>query len=131
MGIFGVFLILGGLFLGAIGGAASQAGVEGAGAAGGFAQIVGILNALIGIGYFVVIYGLWNLRDWGWIVAVALLGLGALVGLLGLIQGGGAGSLIGILINGGLIAYLWTTLPMYTAHRFLPIDPPQQPQQAR
>jgi len=129
MGIYGVLLILAGTVLGSLGSAASQvgtqAGVQGAGAAGGALSIFGILYAVLGIATFVVIYGLWNLRDWGWIVAVALLGLQILIGLVNMVTNGGGSQLITILIAGGLIAYLWTKKELYNAHKFLPIDNPQ------
>jgi len=128
MGILGALLILFGLVLGSLGGAVSSAGtsagVQGAGAAGGAIGIFGLIYAAFGVANFVVIYGLWNLRDWGWIVAVALLGLQSVLTLIQIVTNSG-GNIVTLIIALGLIAYLWTKKELYNAHKFLPIDEPQ------
>lgn len=76
-------------------------------------QMIGVVDSsagglitILGIGYFVVIYGLWNLEAWGWYAATGLLGLTALASL-------SSGDVPGLMVSSGLIWYLWAKRSLY------------------
>lgn len=92
------------LFLGAALG--SFAGSEGAlagtlvgGLVGGFFVVFAVVEAVVG-------YGLWNGRNWAWILTLIVTGFYAIASLIGLSQGEYS-SIVSLAIGGGILWYLF------------------------
>lgn len=111
LGLFGGIQILLGLTsLGLLG----QASRVGASAAGAAISLLVILIVLFGVGYLAVAFGLWTFRAWGWGAGVVLAGIGAVGSLLGIGMGAtGAGLVVGLLLNAGVLFYLLTSRARY------------------
>ena len=61
---------------------------------------------LLGMASFVVAYGLWTGKEWAWLVALILSGLGVLLSLVSIATGLGVGSIVSLVIDGIIIYYL-------------------------
>ena len=116
MGVFGGFLLLAGGFSADAGSVASTAG---AAETGSMLGSLGTVFMLIAIGSFVGIYGLWNVRTWGWLLTVGLFGVGSLLSLF-LLSSGGALGVVLLVVQGGIVAYLLTKRDLYNADQYLP-----------
>lgn len=103
--LVGALVILGGLFLVAVGGSGLLTSF-GYGIFSGVVSVVGGFALLIGIFAIVVGWGMWTGKEWAWILALILYGLGALTSLVSLV-GGGVSSLVSLLIDAFLIWYLF------------------------
>ena len=51
----------------------------------GFSAVIGGVMLVFAILYFAVGYGLWKLKNWARIITIILSGLGAVLGVLGLL----------------------------------------------
>ena len=101
--ILAILEVLGGLAL-LLGGAAITAlgGLVGLGLGAAFGGILIIFGLLS----FVVAFGLWTGKEWAWLVALILSGLGALFDLVSIVIGLGYGSILSLLIDVAIIYYL-------------------------
>lgn len=100
-------LILGGLALAILGpflgmGLSETMGTSMPGLAGFVVTFIGVVLLLIGSAGFVVAWGLWTGRGWAWTLAFVLAVLGIVIDVFRLPM-----SIVGILINGLIIWYLW------------------------
>jgi hypothetical protein len=67
---------------------------------------LGILTAVVEL---IVAFGLWKLRPWAWLLAIAALGLNVIGGVLGMFSGGLwtlCCGLFGLIIPAGILIYL-------------------------
>lgn len=118
MGVFGGFLLLAGGISADMGGIAATAGAS---ETGSMLGNLGSLFMLIGIGSFGGIYGLWHRKTWGWLLTVGLFGVGSLLSLTLLATGQGTG-LVLLIVQGGVVAYLYTQRDLYAVEQYLPAD---------
>lgn len=103
--LFGILALLGGIFIAAIGGSGLLT-LYGYGFFSGFVAVAGGFVIIIGILAIVVGWGMWSGKEWAWLLAIILYGLGALTGLLSL-AGGNLSSVVGLLIDALLLWYLF------------------------
>jgi hypothetical protein len=75
------------------------------GAAAEFAAIWGSVILAIGIGSFIVAYGLFNGRSWGWSGAVALAVIGIIIPIMNIIAGYWP-SVFTLILSGVILYYL-------------------------
>lgn len=68
--------------------------ISGLGITGGLAFLV------LGILTFVIVYGLWEMQKWAWSWTIFFEGLAFILSLL-------SGNVIGVIISGIIVAYLW------------------------
>jgi uncharacterized membrane protein HdeD (DUF308 family) len=67
---------------------------------------IGIVLLALGIAYLVMAYGLWKGKGWAWTITLILSVIGIILGIAS-IAAGNVGSIIGIIINGVVIYYLY------------------------
>lgn len=65
----------------------------------------GMIGVMLGVAAIVVAVGLWRLRNWAWLAAIALGGLGIVMGVIDVVGGDAWGGL-GVALNLAIIAYL-------------------------
>jgi len=97
--IVGIFGALGGFLVVAAGTAAAAYGY---GIEGGLAAVLGALVLIIGLLWLAVGWGLWNIKKWGYQVAMILAIIGIILALPDIV---GAG-IVTIIINGIIVYYL-------------------------
>ena len=96
-GILGILAGVSGLALGPALDASNRVAVLGL---NGAALILGILELVIGI-------GLWLLKPWAWSMAVIVFVLEAISRALGLVSGPGLGPVLGLIVAGVILFYLF------------------------
>jgi hypothetical protein len=107
--IGGIFLLLGGLALLALGGVAASQGDSVSGALGGFAAILGIVTLVLAILYLAFGVGAWMLKPWAWTLGVVSQVLSLLIALVQIILGSSiTGQIVGIIISAVILYYLFT-----------------------
>jgi hypothetical protein len=106
LGIFGAFALFG---LGALSGmVAGAAGAPVAGfLTGGFAIFWGLVTLAQSAAALFFAYGAWFLKPWAWMLGVGVEAAAIVINLVNII-GGQGGSVVSILISGGIIYYLFT-----------------------
>jgi uncharacterized membrane protein HdeD (DUF308 family) len=67
---------------------------------------IGIVLLALGIAYLVMAYGLWKGKGWAWTITLILSVIGIILGIVS-IAAGNIGAIIGIIINGVVIYYLY------------------------
>lgn len=107
-GISGIFSLMGGITLMALGPAISSAmmqqGAPGmSGFFGGMMAILGVVLLLMGILNLVVAWGYWTGQEWAWVLGVILGIIGVIMGIIQITQGG----IIGLVINAVILYYLF------------------------
>lgn len=103
--VVGILALLGGIFIAALGGSGLLA-LYGYGFFNGFVAVVGGFIIVIGILAIIVGWGMWSGKEWAWLLAIILYGLGALSGLLSL-AGGNLSSVVGLPIDVLLLWYMF------------------------
>ncbi|VVB59990.1 Uncharacterised protein [uncultured archaeon] len=98
-------LVLLGIAMVGLGSMMSYAGMLGV-LFGGLGAFAGIFILVLGIVEFVINYGLWNMKKWAWTVTLILEGIGLLSSLASL-------SILGIIISGVIVWYLWTKKDLF------------------
>lgn len=73
--------------------------------------VVGGVLIALGLAQIVVMYGLWNMDEWGWTWTVRLLGLIVGVDLLGILFGQGGILRLGLTL--GILAYVYSQKTKY------------------
>lgn len=120
MGVFGGFLLLAGGISADMGGIAATAGAS---ETGSMLGNLGSIFMLIGIGSFGGIYGLWHRKTWGWLLTVGLFGVGSLLSLTLLAGASGQGTgMVLLIVQGGIVAYLYTQRDLYDVEQYLPVE---------
>jgi hypothetical protein len=102
--ISGVFGIFGGLVL-VMGGAALGVATGSAGL-GALAGIVGAVLLISSVAYLLFAWGAWGLQPWAWTLGIVLAAVSIVLGAFQLFNGN-PGSLVSILIAGGITYYLF------------------------
>lgn len=100
-----IILILIGVFLMVVGGI----GVSILGLFGFLGLMAGFFGAIlimIGLIEFVISYGLWKMKKWAWIIGIILNLVGVMASPIS--------SIIGIIISGLILFYLWTKKNLFT-----------------
>ena len=111
--ILAVLAVIGGIFslLGALAGLAGGALVatSGGGALGGLVAVIGLVALVMGILYFALAYGFWNLKPWAWTLGIALAAISIVLAVLGILGDSSTliSQIISIAISGAIIYYLW------------------------
>jgi uncharacterized membrane protein (DUF2068 family) len=72
----------------------------------------GVILLIIGTLTFLLSYGLWKMKRWGWITGMILLGIGVITDLGGLIVNP-LSSTVSIIIEGIVLYYLWTNRELF------------------
>lgn len=108
-GVLGVFSLIIGSFFGPTSTIATSAG---AGNIGSVFQTLSTILILIGVGQFMIIYGLWNLKRWGWILAVGSIAVSLLLNLV-LVSSAAGAALIVIIIHMTIGKYLYDRRSLY------------------
>jgi uncharacterized membrane protein HdeD (DUF308 family) len=67
---------------------------------------IGIVLLALGIAYLVMAYGLWKGKGWAWTITLILSVIGIILGIVS-IAVGNIGAIIGIIISGVVIYYLY------------------------
>ena len=103
--IVGVFTLLGGGFIAAVGGSSILVSY-GYGAYSGLVTVFGVVLVLLGIVALVDGWGLWSGKGWAWTLAVVLSILSIIFSLLGLLSGAGP-NIVNLIIDVLILWYLW------------------------
>ena len=108
LGLMGVCTLLG--VGGLLGGALAAGGAAGAGAlVGGLSILFSLYSIAVCILDLVFAYGAWYLKPWAWMLGIISQGLSLLQNLINIFNGESFfGQLIGILISGAILYYLFT-----------------------
>jgi hypothetical protein len=95
-----------GTFTGVTGAIFGAENVAEAGRAGFWNGVFGIAGAILD---FIVAFGLWNLRRWGWVLALIAVVINVITGVLGLFEGGFIAvcwGILGLIIPAAILFYL-------------------------
>jgi hypothetical protein len=122
--LFGLVAVLGGTVLIGLGGSGILS-TFGFGAFSGFVAGIGGFFIIIGILAIIVGWGMWTGKEWAWLLAVILYGIGVLFGLLSLISGS-ASSLGSLIIDAILLWYMFRPHVKAFFGRGMKIEPPMQ-----
>lgn len=104
----GVSLLIGSFFAPT----STIAASAGAGNIGSVFQILSTILILIGVGQFVTIYGLWNMKRWGWILAASLIVISLILNLV-LVSGAAGAAIIVIIVHMTVGEYLYDRRSLY------------------
>jgi len=102
--ISGIFGIFGGLVL--VMGSAAVGVLANSAALGTLGSLIGFVLLITSIAYVLFAWGAWGLRPWAWTLGIVLAAVSIVLGAFQLFNGN-PGSLVSILIAGGITYYLF------------------------
>ncbi|WP_440007724.1 DUF2127 domain-containing protein [Halomicrococcus sp. SG-WS-1] len=97
VGLSGLYGLLAGLGLAAMGGAG---------------LVVGAVGVVLSVVQLLVVYGLWTLRSWGWTVTMVVFSLDVLLDVVRLVVGS-VSAVLGILVGGIVLWYVYGERDLY------------------
>lgn len=81
-------------------------------AMGGVGLVVGAVGVVLSVVQLLVVYGLWTLRSWGWTVTMVVFSLDVLLDVVRLVVGS-VSAVLGILVGGIVLWYVYGKRDLY------------------